>query len=143
MEAEAIAMVKALFAQRRAVDIAAFLSDDVELRPPTYDTCWRGRALVAPLLDFAAASFDSLVYTDSLEAKGLHMLRFEARLGDRALTGVDLIRLDAQGRITLFEIFSRPPDVALLLLERMAAHIRQSPQLLALMRSHRPGQGRE
>ena len=134
MEPQAITTVRALFAGRQAVDIAAVLAEDVELRPPTYGKSWHGRPLVSHLLGFAAASFDALEYTDMLEAGGLHMLRFQAQLGDLAMSGVDLVRLDAQGRIAVFEIFSRPPNAALLLLDRMTAHVRQSPEVLALMR---------
>ena len=36
------------------------------------------------------------------------MLEFSARVGDKQLKGIDLIRFDARGRITDFEVMVRP-----------------------------------
>ena len=135
MEPQAITAICGLFAARQEEGIDAWLTDDIELRPPTYGKSWYGKPLVSRLLRFAAASFDSLRYTDCLGEGGLYMLRFEAMVGDRALSGIDLVRLDADGRIMLFEIFSRPPKVALDLLARMGAHIEASDEVRALMQS--------
>lgn len=135
----AVAAVKRAFETGDITAIAALCAEDIELRPPTYGKSWHGRDLVVPLLGFAAASFDSLVYTDEIADGATIVMRFEAKVGEDALSGVDLARLDAEGRIAIFEIFSRPPKVALAFLDRMTACVAAAPDIAAMM--HRPNGG--
>ena len=67
------------------------------------------------------------------------ILRFEAEVEGQTLSGVDWVRLNDQGLISVFEIFSRPPKVALLFLERMTARIKEHPDIAAMMRGPAPG----
>jgi hypothetical protein len=141
MEPDAVAAIRRLFAEGSEGGIDTWLADDVELRPPTYGKSWHGKPLVSHLLRFAAASFDNLRYTDWVSRDDLHILRFEALVGGKALSGVDLVRLDDAGRITLFEIFSRPPKIALDLLVRMSEKIGESDAVRAIMEGQTPNAG--
>ena len=47
-------------------------------------------------------------YTDELGGDGIHGLVFDARVGDRTLQGIDLLRPDAHGQIAEFTVMMRP-----------------------------------
>lgn len=133
------ARIIAAFQDKATGALDSLLAEDVELRPPTYGKSWRGRGLVAPLLGLAAASFDRLSYTDVVADGDILILRFEAEVEGQTMSGVDWVRLNDQGLISVFEIFSRPPKVALLFLERMTARIKEHPDIAAMMRGPAPG----
>ena len=63
--------------------------------------------------------FEDFRYTDELAGAGVHGLVFEARVGDRELQGLDLIRADADGRIAEFTVMIRPASGLMALAERM------------------------
>ncbi|MCW3010668.1 MAG: nuclear transport factor 2 family protein [Solirubrobacterales bacterium] len=86
----------------------ALLADDVVFRSPAVFKPYEGRATVAHLLTTVFEVFEDFRYTDELDADGVHALIFEARVGDRQLQGLDLIRTDADGRITEFTVMVRP-----------------------------------
>lgn len=50
-------------------------------------------------------------------------LTFEASAGGVPLVGVDLVRLDEQGRVEAFEVVLRPPGAAKALLAEMSARM--------------------
>jgi hypothetical protein len=63
--------------------------------------------------------FEDFRYTDELAGDGVHALIFEARVGDRQVQGMDLIRADADGRIGEFTVMIRPASGLIALAERM------------------------
>ena len=63
--------------------------------------------------------FEDFRYTDELDGEGIHGLLFEARVGDRTLQGIDLLRPDADGRIAEFTVMIRPASGLIALAERM------------------------
>ena len=63
--------------------------------------------------------FEDFRYTDELEGDGIHVLLFDARVGDRTLQGIDLLRSDAGGRITEFTVMLRPASGLMAVAERM------------------------
>jgi hypothetical protein len=52
--------------------------------------------------------FEDFHYTDEFEAEGKAALIFQARVGDRELEGLDLFRLDGEGRIAELTVMVRP-----------------------------------
>ena len=58
------------------------------------------------------------------------MLEFSARVGDRQLKGIDMIRFDEAGLITDFEVMVRPMSGLQALGEEMGRRL--APQLAAL-----------
>lgn len=130
---QTIAEFTALFEAGDGRDAMNLLSEEAELRPPTYGKSWRGRPLVGRLLQFASLSLRRMRYTDSWQAEAYHVLRFEGEVADQKISGVDLVRLDPDGRISSIEIFARPPRAVMALRDQMARHLRQAPEVAAMM----------
>jgi len=110
-----------------------WLSEAAELRPPTYGKSWRGKALVSRLLGFAAEAMTGFRYTDVVGDERLHILRFEANVGDERISGVDVVRCDPEGRIVEFEIFARPPKAVLALRDAMGVRVQSDAELAKMM----------
>ena len=47
-------------------------------------------------------------YTDQVETAGTAILAFSARVGDRALDGIDLLRFDDEGKVCEMAVYIRP-----------------------------------
>ena len=100
---------------RRAVEahdlegmIATFAEDAVLHSPVTYKP-FEGRAAIRQLLAILFETFQDFRYTDELEAEdGTRALVFNARVGDRDLQGLDLIRFDDSGLIRDLTVMVRP-----------------------------------
>ena len=99
-----------------AVDL---LADDVVFRSPAVFKPYEGRETVATILRTVFGVFEDFRYTDELAGDDVHALISEARVGDRQLQGMDLIRADADGRIGEFTVMVRPASGLMALGERM------------------------
>lgn len=128
----AVEAFKRLF-QGEPIDIAPHLSDDIELRPPTYGKSWHGKPLIQRLLVFAAEELGGLRYDRCLRDGACHALRFEGNLDGKPTSGVDIVELGADGRIVLIEIFARPPGQMLRLRDKMGARVAQDPDVARSM----------
>ncbi len=106
----------------------ALLHDDVVFRSPAVFKPYEGVAAVSYLLRTVFAVFEDFRYTDELRGdEGTHALVFEARVGDRRLQGLDLIREDADGRITELTVMVRPASGLAALAQEMAARLATPP----------------
>lgn len=99
--------------------VLELLADDVVFRSPAVYKPYEGRETVATILRTVAQVFEDFRYTDELAGDGVHALLFEARVGDRRLQGMDLIRPDADGRIAELTVMVRPASGLIALAERM------------------------
>ena len=99
-----------------AVDL---LADDVVFRSPAVFKPYSGREAVETILRTVFGVFEDFRYTDELAGDGVAALIFEARVGDRSLQGLDLIRPDEDGRIAEFTVMVRPASGLMALAERM------------------------
>ena len=104
----------------------ALLADEVTFNSPVVHKPYAGRETVATILRAAFATFEDFRYTDELDADGAHALIFRARVGDRELQGLDLIRTDADGRIVDFTVMVRPASGLMALAERMGAALAEA-----------------
>lgn len=86
----------------------AALSDDVVLHSPVTFKPFEGKAAVRALLGVIVETFSDFRYTDELAAEGIHALIFQARVGDREVEGMDLLREGADGLIEDFTVMVRP-----------------------------------
>jgi hypothetical protein len=104
-------------------ELPAFLSERVVFRSPVAHKAYEGSAAVALILRTAAAVFADFVYHRSFAAAdgASVVLEFSARVGERTLKGIDMIRFDEQGRIVEFEVMVRPATGVQALGEAMAA----------------------
>ena len=87
---------------------AAFAPDAV-LNSPVSFKPFVGRPAIALLLGILIEVFEDFRYTDQLEAAdGTLGLVFRARVGDRDVQGIDLLRFDADGQIRDLTVMVRP-----------------------------------
>ncbi len=99
---------------RRAVEswdleaVSALLAPDVVFHSPVTHHPFIGRETVSALLTLVSQTFEDFRYTDELEMDGGHALIFRARVGDRDLEGIDLLRFDDEGLIADFTVMIRP-----------------------------------
>ena len=97
-----------------AADIEAALttlSPDVVFHSPAVFHAYRGIDDVGALLRIVFATFEDFRYTDALagdEDAPVHALVFRARVGERELEGLDLVRLGADDLIADFTVMIRP-----------------------------------
>ena len=101
----------------------ALLADDVVFRSPAVFRPYQGRDTVETILRTVFGVFEDFRYTDELEADGVHALIFNARVGDKSVQGVDLLRSDDDGLITEFTVMVRPASALMALGEAMAPKV--------------------
>ncbi|GAC1438606.1 MAG: nuclear transport factor 2 family protein [Solirubrobacteraceae bacterium] len=88
--------------------IGPLLAPEVVFHSPVTHRAFHGRPAVVGLLRHVAATFEDFRYTDELAVDGMHLLVFAARVGDRELQGIDLLRFDRAGLISDFTVMIRP-----------------------------------
>ena len=92
-------------------DFSAFeeiFAEDVTFRSPAVFRPYEGRDAVAMLLATVAVVFEDFRYTDQVETGATAMLAFSARVGNRELDGIDLLRFDDEGKIREMAVYIRP-----------------------------------
>ena len=96
--------------ERRDHDgMVAALADDVEFHSPVAFRPFVGREAVGGVLAAVMSTFEDFRYTDELtQPDGTHALIFEARVGDKRVQGLDLLRHDEDGRVREFTVMVRP-----------------------------------
>lgn len=89
--------------------VATLCAPNVVFRSPVAFTPYTGAELVAAFLQQAVQAFDDFRYhrTFSDDERSV-VLEFSARVGDKDLKGIDMIRFDAQGLMEEFEVMVRP-----------------------------------
>ena len=86
----------------------AQLREDVVFRSPAVHRPYEGREAAAMILHGVAQVFEDFRYVDVLDDGDRAVLRFEARVGDRALQGIDWLAFDDEGRVTELTVMIRP-----------------------------------
>ncbi len=99
---------------RRAAEAKDFSSlDELFSESPTF----RSPAVFKPnegieamgaVVGAVSQVFEEFRYTDQIEDGDTAMLLFEAKVGDRELNGVDVLRFDGDGRIEELMVMIRP-----------------------------------
>src|SRR2546421_654519 len=101
----------------------ATLARDVTFHSPVVFTPFEGKETVAKVLEAAFQTFEDFRYTDELGGGGVHGLVFRARVGDKEVEGIDLLRLDDDGKIADFTVMVRPASALMALGEAMAPRV--------------------
>ena len=99
------------------------LADDVVFNSPVAFKPFNGRDEVGAVLRAVLDTFDDFGYTDEFDADGKHALVFRARVGDKAVEGLDLLRYDDDGRIADFTVMLRPLSGLIAMAEAMAPKV--------------------
>ncbi|NWD40645.1 nuclear transport factor 2 family protein [Pseudomonas yamanorum] len=86
------------------------LAPDAVFRSPMAHTPYPGAPVVSMILNTVFNVFEDFTYHRELAtADGQSVvLEFSARVGDKHLKGIDLIRFNEQGQIIEFEVMIRP-----------------------------------
>ena len=102
----------------------ALFADDATLDSPVAFKPFVGIEQVSVVLRAVVETFEDFRYTDELDGEdGVHALVFSARVGDRSVQGLDLIRSDDSGRITNLTVMIRPMSGLIALAEAMAPKV--------------------
>ncbi|HEX8053635.1 MAG TPA: nuclear transport factor 2 family protein [Thermoleophilaceae bacterium] len=95
--------------EARDVDgMVALLAPDVVLHSPVKFQPFEGREAVRALFRALFEVFEDFRYTDELAGDGTHALIFRARVGDRELEGLDLLRAGPDGLLSEVTVMVRP-----------------------------------
>jgi len=100
----------AMLAARDLKPLPELLAPDAVFRSPMAHTPYPGAPVVSMILNTVFKVFEDFAYHRELATgDGLSVvLEFSARVGDKQLKGIDLIRFNEQGQIVEFEVMVRP-----------------------------------
>jgi hypothetical protein len=115
----------AVEAQDRDAMVAA-LAPDVVLHSPITFRPFEGREAVSLLFGVLLDTFEDFRYSDELDGNGVKALVFEARVGDRLVQGLDLLRFDADGLVSDFTVMVRPLSAAMALAEAVGKGLEEA-----------------
>jgi SnoaL-like domain len=110
-------------------DIAAaeeLFAEDVAFRSPVVYKPYEGRDAVLLVLAAAARVFEDFRYVEQVESGDSAVLMFEARVGDRELQGVDILRFDGEDRVRELIVMVRPMSGVHALAEAMQRQLEAS-----------------
>jgi hypothetical protein len=103
--------------------LGELLAPEVVFHSPVTFHPFVGRETVTRLLNEVGLLFEDFRYTRELQGDGTHALIFAARVGDRELAGLDLLRFDEQGRIADFTVMLRPLSALVPFAQAMAERV--------------------
>ena len=103
------------------------LAPDVTFRSPVVFKAYEGRDTVMHLLTNVIQVFEDFAYTDELSGERTHALVFRARVGEKAVEGLDHLTLDDHGRVTELMVMVRPLSGLIAVAEAMAARLAADP----------------
>jgi hypothetical protein len=95
--------------------LAALLAPEVEIGAPPYWEPLRGRELVQHLLGLILETIEGFTYHREWRDGPELALEFRGRVGGLELQGIDLISLDAAGRIRRLDVPMRPVNAVVAL----------------------------
>jgi SnoaL-like domain len=104
--------------------MTAALAPDIRFHSPVAHRPFAGRDAASGVLAAVLDTFEDFSYTDELEGPGGTLaLVFSARVGDKRVQGLDLLRLDGDGLIEELTVMIRPLSGILALGEAMAPKV--------------------
>lgn len=114
-----------MLSRRDFSDLRSILHPDAVFRSPMAHTPYPGASAVVMILSNVIQVFEDFAYHRQLSSDdGLSVvLEFSARVGERELKGIDLIRFDADGLIVDFEVMVRPMSGLQALGDQMARRL--------------------
>lgn len=84
------------------------LADDVTFHTPADAMPLRGKRAFVASLRQSFGNFENFEYAREFVGDEGHVLEFRGGVGDVAFTGIDIIRLDAAGKVTELVVMIRP-----------------------------------
>lgn len=86
------------------------LDDDVKFHSPFVWKPKDGKAMTMKILTTVSTVFEDFRYVREIFGLNDWALQFEAKIGELTLRGIDLIKLDDDGKIVDFEVMIRPAN---------------------------------
>lgn len=124
MDAKAVAERFRTAVEAGHVDgMVELLAPTVVFNSPVAFKPFRGAETVAQVLRAVFEVFEEFRYVDALEGEELHGLVFEAKIGERTVNGIDLIRATNDGRIAELTVMVRPASALMALGEAMGPKV--------------------
>jgi hypothetical protein len=99
------------------------LAPEVVFNSPVAFLPFEGRDTVGQVLGAVMETFEDFRYTDELAGETAHALVFAARVGEKQIQGIDLLRFDDEGRIRDFTVLVRPLSATIALAEAMGPKV--------------------
>lgn len=99
--------------------VEELFSEDATFRSPVVYKPYEGREQLSVVLGAALQVFEDFRYLDQVETGDTAVLVFAARVGERELQGVDILRFRSDGRIAELTVMVRPMSGMHALAERM------------------------
>ena len=115
--------VRAAIEARDLDALAAQFSDDIVFNSPVAFHPFVGRGAVVEVLANVLEVFRDFTYVDELAGEGSHGLVFTAKVGERAVEGLDHLRFDADGLVREFTVMVRPLSGLIALAEAMGPRV--------------------
>ncbi len=110
--------------------IVEILAADVQFMPPTYYKTWVGAEAVAAVLGHVGNVFSDFEYRRIMGEGDDWALEFQCKIGELDAVGVDLITLNAAGKVAKFEVVMRPYKSIGALRDAMNARVMKDPRFL-------------
>lgn len=105
-------------------DLESIVAENAVFRSPVANSPYPGKKVVCIVLRGAMKVFQDFVYHRELfDGANSVCLEFSARVGDKELKGIDLVKFDAAGKIVEFEVMVRPATGVMALGEAMKAMV--------------------
>ena len=121
---KSLAKWHAMMAKNDFSDLPSIVAEKAIFRSPVAYPPYPTREVVCLVLRTAASVFEDFVYHREFVAEPNDVvLEFSARVGDKRLKGVDIIRFDEASRIAEFEVMVRPANALAALGQAMGARI--------------------
>lgn len=98
-------------------------SPDVVFRSPAVFKPYEGLEALGTILGNVAQVFEDFRYVDQVETGDTAVLVFEARVGEKQLNGVDVLRFGEDGKIAEMMVMVRPASGLIALGEEMGRRL--------------------
>lgn len=103
--------------------MVACMADDVTFHSPVAHKPFTGKEAATQVLAAVMDTLTDFSYTDELAGEDTHALFFRAKVGDKAVQGVDYVTEGPDGRITDLTVFFRPLSAIVAMGEAMAPKV--------------------
>ena len=98
-------------------------AEDVTFRSPVVYKPYEGREAIKVLLGAVVQVFEDFRYVEHVETGDVAVLMFEARVGDKTVQGVDILKFGADDRIAEMTVMVRPMSGVHALAEAMRSKL--------------------
>lgn len=103
------------------------LREDVVLHSPILFRGFEGRDVVLVVLGHVIEVLEEFRYAAEAREGDTVFLHFKAMVGDKELEGIDLLKLDDEGRVADLTVFMRPLSALTRFNERMGERLAAQP----------------